>query len=361
MKWYKLSQSKVRQYRFDNQDNIYYKILEKEKPFQEDDVIKVYHAFRSPDDAFMTDMYGLSGQEQVGRTYSYESNNNPYGLFVTTDLDTAKEFTIHGYIMEFDVKYSELESPVWPKGGYTVQGEMSEYWDWDKLNEQREEGRLSQRERAIKSEFPAVRDSSRPELAESLMNPSEYQALFVGHLSPDEIKAFWIPVVQDDGMRRITDKWERLSPEEFRARFENDIKKMVDTKDSGHRIHDLSGRIFTPDQEFDPEYFIGKVVEHTGSENAIDIISNSKESLRKHFKSQWVWPKQYAGLDAWIDSLPEPNQTKSQGKVLVDSRKKNTPYGDDKFCKFLDEAHLVVESWPEWKQNALRQAMSGTA
>ena len=299
MNWYKKATTdNVRQYQFDSQDNVFYKILEREQPFQENDVIKVYHGFRSAQDAYLTIFYGLSGQEQIGRTYSYESNNNPKGLFITLDIETAKEFTSQGYIMEFNAKYSDLESPVWPGGGYTTQGEMSQSWSWEKLEEQREEGRLKQREEAEKSEYEAIRNSDRPELAESLMSPREYQALFVGNLSPADIQAIWVPIIDEDGYRKVTDKWERLTVEDFKTKYEEDINKMQEEK--SERYQDLKNRVFTPVEDFEAQTFLSRLY---GGEKTLELIKRwDKEDAKKYLK-EYIWPKQYADMEQWVESL----------------------------------------------------------
>ena len=54
--------------------------------------------------------------------------------------------------------------------------------DWDKLNEQRQEAIEKERNRSRNSEYPAIAKSSRPELAEMLMSPREYQALFISDI-----------------------------------------------------------------------------------------------------------------------------------------------------------------------------------
>ena len=96
------------------------------KPFKNDDTITVYHGFRDIDDAILTVKHGTSGALRVSRVYSYESDNNPKGLFVTPNLNTAKNFG--NTIIEFDSRFDELEPPVWPSGSYTGYGQYSQYW-----------------------------------------------------------------------------------------------------------------------------------------------------------------------------------------------------------------------------------------
>ena len=56
------------------------------------DVIRVFHGFRDLEDAIAACRYGISGKSRVGRVYSYEADNNPQGLFVTTGPKKASEF-----------------------------------------------------------------------------------------------------------------------------------------------------------------------------------------------------------------------------------------------------------------------------
>ena len=299
MKIYKISN---RKYEFDNQKNAYYKILEREEPFRENYKLRVFHAFRDPSEAYMTAVYGLSGKERVGRAYSYESNNNPSGLFVSINFETVKQFTSFGYIMEFEAKYSDLESPVWPSGGYTVQGQMAEYWDWDKLEEQRNEARLVSRQEALESEYDAIKNNDRPELANSLMNTSEHQALFIGDLSPNEIEAFWIPIIQPDGVQRVTDQWERLPKEEFLEKFTDDMGKRQQYENIKSRHRELKKRPFTPDQEFEVQFFLDNVGSY-GATKLFKIISDLPADQAKEALRGFLWPKQISAMETWIDSL----------------------------------------------------------
>ena len=122
-------------------------------PLKDTDVVRVYHGFYDNKYAYQFCKYGASGKELTSRVYSYESNNNPYGLFVTSNFKKAKDFSrpYNGLavIIEFNARVKDLEAPVWPGGGYTVQGQMSHYWKGNDLKAQmadRESGRLKGRE-----------------------------------------------------------------------------------------------------------------------------------------------------------------------------------------------------------------------
>jgi hypothetical protein len=150
--------------------------------------IRVYHGVNDLRQFIHMIQHGLSGNTKIDRRYSYENDNNPKGLFVTPDLEVAKEFG--SYVIEFHTKVSDLEAPVWPGGSYTVQGGMEQFWKHDG---EREEKRLADRERISNDEqTPSpIRKSDRPELAASFFT-GESQALFTGDLDPNSIRAVWI-------------------------------------------------------------------------------------------------------------------------------------------------------------------------
>lgn len=156
-------------------------------PLKDSQTIRVYHAFDSAEELSYTLTHGLSGTQRASRRYSYEGNNNPYGLFITPDFNTAKKFG--HYIIEFHTKVSDLEAPQWPGGSFAVQGQYAQMFDHP---DDRESEMLLNREKYSKDEHHAIRDSDRPELAAMLYNTSEPQALFIGNLDPNSIRAVWI-------------------------------------------------------------------------------------------------------------------------------------------------------------------------
>ena len=75
------------------------------KPLKDSDTIIVYHGFYSNNDVKIALTKGLSGQEIARRVYSYESGNNPKGLFVSIDFNVVKRrFAGSGIIIEFATK-----------------------------------------------------------------------------------------------------------------------------------------------------------------------------------------------------------------------------------------------------------------
>ena len=213
---------------------------------QDDDTIIVYHGFSSYSfkQALLIAKYGLSGQERANRIYSYEYNNNPNGLFVTINFNVAKkEFAKSGIIMEFATKIRNLEAPVWPGGrSYYVQGEFTQSFKDDK---EREEQRVKNREKYKNSPHPAINQSDRPELAWSLYKDPESQALFIGNLNPNMIRAFWVNerLITD---RRTGGEWIRLSRKEFLKKYYNEEYFKNDEE-----LFKRQNKIFMPDDNFD--------------------------------------------------------------------------------------------------------------
>lgn len=286
-------------------------------PIKEDDEFRVYHGFYSYSDAINIALHGTSGGLRAKRVYSYESENNPRGLFVTLDRKTAQKGFAGGSqptVMQFVAKESELRPPVWPGSGYTVQGQMAQYFYQHPKGERigRAEAQKKAKEDAMKSRYDAISKSNRPELAQMLFG-SEMQALFVGHLDPDRIEGFWVQRQQDPDYRKITDPWEFLTREQFIEEFGKDF----DYK--GVADDDTRLRMFTPDEDFSWE----RVAQYINDEyNKYDIKSEldtydqvigalmgrdfKKDMRRDYFEAkfkQYFWPKQLPQLYNWIKKM----------------------------------------------------------
>ncbi|HOH62124.1 MAG TPA: hypothetical protein PK698_06615 [Bacilli bacterium] len=223
-----------------------YEDIENQTPLKDDETIIVYHGFSSYSftSAILIAKYGLSGQEKANRTYSYEFTNNPKGLFVTVNFDTAeRNFSGSGIIMEFATKVHNLEAPVWVGGrSYFVQGEYTKSFNDDN---EREEQRLKNREKHKTSQYPAINQSDRPELAWALYEGPEAQALFIGNLNPNMIRAFWVNerLITD---RRTGGEWIRLSRKEFLKKYYNEEYFKNDEE-----LFKRQNKIFMPDDNFD--------------------------------------------------------------------------------------------------------------
>lgn len=236
--------------------NPHYNKIRSEEPLADDEVIRVYHGFGGERDAFSTCKYGLTGRVRAKRTYSYEAGNNPKGLFVTVDMNVAKQFTNCGIIMEFHAKMSDLEAPVWSGGGsYFVQGDYTTSF---KDNDEREEQRMKSRERASNDRNAQVAQSDRPELADTLFNNAEKQALYIGDLNPNMIRAFWVNerLLKD---RRIGGDYTRITRSDFEKLYvAPNVGKYMKDRMGNSDIIDKSFRPFKPNDNFDMAVIIDK-------------------------------------------------------------------------------------------------------
>lgn len=186
-------------------------------PLKDNYTITVYHGMNNARDLYGFLKYGTTGKMRAGRLYSYEADNNPNGLFVTIDLNVAKEFA-RDYIIEFHTKVSDLEAPVWPSGSFTIQGQESSQW---KDDNEREQYRNKLRSELRNSEYDFISQSDRPELANTLYLYREKQALFVGDLNSNSIKAIWV----NKNPNRINSSYDRYERKKFLIKFGDQLSK----------------------------------------------------------------------------------------------------------------------------------------
>jgi hypothetical protein len=199
------------------------KNIDNEQPLLDSETIRVYHGFNKFKDVETILKKGLSGKERANRIYSYESGNNPYGLFVSVDFNVIKHagFAHSGVIIEFSTKISDLESPIWVGGrSYFVQGEYTKSF---KDLDEREQQRLINRQKAGESPYDQISKSDRPELADVIFDNPEKQALYIGDLDPNMIKAIWYNEVLHKE-RRTNGEWVRMSRKEFINKLNIDTK-----------------------------------------------------------------------------------------------------------------------------------------
>lgn len=275
----------------------------------DNEVIRVYHGFNSIDDAIIIAKQGMSGKKTsiAHKIYSYETGNNPYGLFVTVNMEVAKHrFSYGNVIMEFSTKVSDLEAPVW-KGQNSFFGQGS-FTNSFKDKEDRETQRLNYRDIATKEfnndkKLSNIAKSDRPELANSLIQLPERQALYIGDLSPNMIKRFWVKenLITANGSNLNFIPLTRI---EF-------IKKFGDKKISQYTMEkhgDNSMKLFYPNDELNFEKlnpmdknFIEELKDKKhGTEYYIKTINNIIQSLidnkegtgHKYILERFLWPKQ---------------------------------------------------------------------
>lgn len=205
------------------------------EPLRDVDTIKVYHGTTNLELVYLALSKGITGDKKIFRVYSYENNNNPRGIFVTPDIKTAKYFG--DYIIEFHCKVSDLESPVWPSGSFTIMGQAS---DTFRNKEEREIERQRQRELYTNSDDENIAKSDRPELAGILLRGNERQALFVGNINSNGIKAIWVSDFN------TSNSYTRMSPRKFLQVFK---EKGISTRNSNKTITVLSNNQLVRDSK----------------------------------------------------------------------------------------------------------------
>lgn len=261
------------------------------QPLKHGDTMTVFHGFYRIDAALKIAKDGLSGREKADRVYSYEFRNNPYGLFITPELNIAKKFS-HGnikVIMQFVAAYEELEAPVWPNGGYAIQGEYAKTFS----------GKHERFKAKKAAQYDIESDASMPEwvklsddkhLAAMLMTGGESQALFVGHLNPGDIEYFYV----SEG----NNEYKKLTPSEFLEQY--DISKQA-----------ASDKLYKPNDNFVGDEFINllAVALKKNPENTYDIVKGIFERSKKQKNSyrylsdafdEFLWSKQMVPLFKWL-------------------------------------------------------------
>lgn len=275
------------------------------QPFRAGETLRLFHGFREFSDALSAAKNGLTGRERAARVYSYEMDNNPRGWFVTLNRDIAAEFVgAYGVqvIVEFHARLEDLEAPIWPGNGYTVQGQMAQFFGHGA------EGRRKRAQRARDAEQESsayaaqhgiehVAQSDKKYLASLLTMTREAQALFVGDLNPHDIIAFH---VRPKGAL-ITDPWERISREEFLQRY-------------GEGESKFNRKVFNPADPFDGEIFLTKIAgliargDVEKAKVSLSRVWNNIQKLPPKGRGQrfvemfkdYLWPNQYRGAIAWM-------------------------------------------------------------
>jgi hypothetical protein len=276
------------------------------EPMRHGDTVTVYHGFRDFPHAVELAKHGLSGKVRAARVYSYESDNNPYGLFVTLSRKVATEF-VGAYgtqaIVEFKARTDEMEAPVWPGGSYTVQGEYSQYFGHGAKGRAARNERSRQAVGEIDHEIASATDKDHIKgsddrlLAYMLTNSREHQALFTGHLDPHAISAWH---VRSD----YSGTWERISPQEFLDRY-GETPLSRDSR--------AAEKLFTPNEEFNGEAFITRLRGRFGNgrddEFFVDFVRSSWERIMAsrdktrtfhEYYEMYMWPKQYIPCLQWM-------------------------------------------------------------
>lgn len=261
-------------------------------PIKDSDKIRVYHGFYNAKDALTCLIHGLSGQQRARRIYSYESGNNPKGLFVSTDFKVVKRnFSGSGVIIEFETFASNLEAPVWAgQDEYFVQGQMTKDFNSD---EERSAEQLRKRKKYAENDPEDFRysknrisKSERPDLADAIFNNAEHQALFIGHLNPNEIKTVWF----NEGLyfRNMTNEpWTRYDRKTFLKKFGNELAK----RNSGAR-EEAQSKMFKPNDNFNLNVIRKQAKDHAwDADDLIDLLKTDS-----YYQNMFLWPKQIEQL-----------------------------------------------------------------
>jgi hypothetical protein len=198
--------------------------------------------------------------------------------------------------MEFATKIRNLEAPVWPGGrSYYVQGEFTQSFKDDK---EREEQRLKNREKHKTSQYPAINQSDRPELAWALYEGPEAQALFIGNLNPNMIRAFWVneKLIKDN---RTGGKWTRLTRKEFLKKYYRDeylkIKTVGNDKPNyTEEYYKRQNKIFLPNEDLD----INKLKEYLKKRdyNFDEFVDYYIKNWDDYVLNIYFYPKQISQL-----------------------------------------------------------------
>ena len=256
-------------------------------PINDSDKIRVYHGFYTSNDAYRVLTSGLSGQEQAKRIYSYESGNNPKGLFVSISFNTVKKnFASSGIIIEFDTIATNLEAPVWKgQDSYFVQGQYTKNFandDERNVEIQRKREKYGKEDPEGKWGKNRISKSQRPELADSIFNNAEHQALFIGNLNPNEIKNVWFHEGRFFNNTTLGE-WVRYDRKTFLRKYGNDLKS-----EKRSRGDNPTPRIFNPNDDLTVDKLKQIALKNEWDyEGLVDDIKNGRGA-----EEYYLWPKQ---------------------------------------------------------------------
>lgn len=254
------------------------KKINDESPLSDNETLRIFHGFNSFNDVETVIKYGLSGKERARRIYSFESGNNPNGLFVTVDFNIIKRsgFAHSGVIIEFSSKVSDLEAPVWVGGrSYFIPGEYTKSF---KDLDEREQQRLINRQQAGESPYNYISKSDRPELADVIFDNPEHQALYIGDLNPNMIKYVWYNEILHKE-RKTNGEWVRMSRKDF-------IKKLELSTESDRYLK------YLPNDDFDFDEFVKKYFEGDYNNSSLKSFLKFHAKDSYELKNLGFFPKQ---------------------------------------------------------------------
>ena len=174
--------------------------VHQQDPIKSNENIRVYHGCdiqRALDWA----KHGFSGMKEQERPTQPEKGVNPIGIFVTVDFEHAQYFARNGCIIEFTANSNDLDTPVWNGSDYCNISFLS---NTTPFNSKEERDNQKQHYQNISKNYQDelrngktlsnshIRNSDNPALARMIFTDIEAQALFLGSLSPNQIKRIWV-------------------------------------------------------------------------------------------------------------------------------------------------------------------------
>ncbi|MEO6301635.1 MAG: hypothetical protein ABIP51_00555 [Bacteroidia bacterium] len=282
-------------------------MLKTKTPIKDTDKIRVYHGFNKQDEALAAIKFGLSGEETARRIYSYESVNNPKGLFVSISFEVVKRNFAHGgVIIEFDTIASNLEAPVWAgQDSFFVPGQYTSGFKYDTIDADRK-AEQERKGKMYKEKDPEdgynfnmnqrISKSDRPELAQSIFNNGEQQALFVGNLNPNNIKYVWFHHELFFN-RRTTGDFVRMTRVDFLKMMKGKIAKSKKEGSYDSPINKAEGKFFKPNEDFTIEKLSAILTKK--NYNISDFLKYYGRD--PYHATQYFYPKQVAQLKKYLD------------------------------------------------------------
>ena len=138
--------------------------------------------------------------------------------------------------------------------------------------------------------------SDRPELADSLYNNPEHQALYVGDLNSNSIRAIWVSKTPEKS--GSYSDYERYDRNSFLKKFKEDLSKegySNDRNDIGRN------KILKPRENITSENIINGLLKtmmrFDKKESDEEILKDTLQIIRKDMMRELFWPHQIN--DAW--------------------------------------------------------------
>jgi|TARA_R110000787_G_scaffold336_3_gene1180 hypothetical protein len=305
---------------------------EREESIMYGDTIRVYHGSNNAEDIYNSVKYGTSGKSKVPRVHSYENDNNPKGIFVTSSPTKAKDFVGSGelaVVIELHANESDLIIPTWPNGGWTGYGGYSQYFGHGEDGDnEREKSRKASIEKIKKesdvegtNRMQFVLDSDRPDLAYNFNMDSERQALFIGDLNPNSIRAIWVKRRIKKDYYWINDpdnkNYQRMRREEFIKLFES-LEPVKYVNDDGYQRNAEKTKrfkpnsVFKPRDEWDEETFVDGISKEfgRGRDELFELLDDLDSRDFDELFMDYIWPRQEKKAREWWDNYGKDNPSK---------------------------------------------------